>query len=430
MASQLNVDVIVAETTTDVQINDSLDVTGAVDLDSTLNVAGATTLNGAVTLGNAAGDAVTVTGTVASNLIFTDATYDIGASAATRPRDLHLSRNAVVGTGIELGHATDTTLTRSAAGVVAVEGLDLIGSKLIDAKGDLIVGTAADTAAILSVGSAGTVPMSRAAATSGIAYVAAITKAIYGLVQSNDSGDTTNDVGITAGGAMDATGAYWMTLASAIVKRIDASWVVGTAQGGLDGTEGVAGTPDVSTWYYIWLIARSDTGVVDALFSESATAPTMPASYDFKRLIGAVFNNAAGNIDQFTAYETEGGGLEIQYTTISLDVDLAATLTTNRRTDAVRVPLAFSVKALLRVSVDEAAATSCWIICNPDEADAAPSISAVPLATARCDVAGAYVNSEMTVRTSAAGLVASRANVATVDDYQIATLGFHWARRN
>lgn len=31
------------------------------------------------------------------NLTFTDATYDIGASGATRPRDLFLSRNAVIG---------------------------------------------------------------------------------------------------------------------------------------------------------------------------------------------------------------------------------------------------------------------------------------------------------------------------------------------
>ena len=132
MASQLNVDVIVAHSTTDVQINDSLDVTGAMDVDgattlnSTLDVDGATTLNGAVTLGNAAGDAVTVTGTVSSNVIFTDATYDIGAAAATRPRDLHLSRNAVVGSTIELGHATDTTLSRTAAGRVAIETLGIV----------------------------------------------------------------------------------------------------------------------------------------------------------------------------------------------------------------------------------------------------------------------------------------------------------------
>ena len=64
MASQLNVDVIVAESTADVQINDSLDVTGAMDVDgaatlnSTLDVDGATTLNGNVTLGNAITDTI------------------------------------------------------------------------------------------------------------------------------------------------------------------------------------------------------------------------------------------------------------------------------------------------------------------------------------------------------------------------------------
>ena len=36
-------------------------------------------------------------GTLTGNLLFTDATYDIGASGATRPRDLYLSRNAVIG---------------------------------------------------------------------------------------------------------------------------------------------------------------------------------------------------------------------------------------------------------------------------------------------------------------------------------------------
>ena len=55
------------------------------------------TFQGNITLGNAVGDTITVTGTITSNLIFTDATYDIGASGATRPRDFFLSRNATVG---------------------------------------------------------------------------------------------------------------------------------------------------------------------------------------------------------------------------------------------------------------------------------------------------------------------------------------------
>jgi hypothetical protein len=64
---------------------------------TSLTASGATTLNGAVALGDAAGDLITVPGTVNSNLLFTDATYDIGASGATRPRDMFLSRNLSVG---------------------------------------------------------------------------------------------------------------------------------------------------------------------------------------------------------------------------------------------------------------------------------------------------------------------------------------------
>ena len=56
------------------------DSTGAVTVSSAFSTQGNTTL------GNAAADNVTVTGTVTSNLIFTDNTYDIGASGATRPR--------------------------------------------------------------------------------------------------------------------------------------------------------------------------------------------------------------------------------------------------------------------------------------------------------------------------------------------------------
>ena len=270
-----------------------------------------------------------------------------------------------VGSGLSL---SGTTLSASGG----------IAASILDAKGDIIVATAADTAARLSIGAAGTIPMARSAETTGIAYVAAINKAVHCLVQSNDVGDTANDVNITAGGAIDSTGAYWITLGAEITKRIDAAWAVGDDQGGLDGTESVAGTPDVSTWYYVWLIARSDTGVVDVLFSESATAPTMPTNYDFRRLIGAVLNNSSGDVDQFTAYEVEGGGLEVLWTTPVLDIDLSNTLTTSRRTDAIRVPLSFSTIGHINYTLTDAAALyRVWIYC-PDQADSAPSGSAAP----------------------------------------------------
>jgi hypothetical protein len=70
---------------------------------TTLNASGATTLDGSVALGNASGDLITVPGTVNSNLLFTDNTYDIGASGATRPRNLFLAGAATVGGNLSVG---------------------------------------------------------------------------------------------------------------------------------------------------------------------------------------------------------------------------------------------------------------------------------------------------------------------------------------
>ena len=53
----------VASGTGNTVIKGTANIQGAADLDSTLNVDGDTTLNGGVTLGNASGDAITVTGT-------------------------------------------------------------------------------------------------------------------------------------------------------------------------------------------------------------------------------------------------------------------------------------------------------------------------------------------------------------------------------
>jgi len=70
---------------------------------TTLNASGATTLDGTVALGNASGDLITVPGTIGSNVIFTDNTFDIGASGATRPRNLFLAGAATVGGNLSVG---------------------------------------------------------------------------------------------------------------------------------------------------------------------------------------------------------------------------------------------------------------------------------------------------------------------------------------
>ena len=67
------------------------------------------TISGNTTIGDAATDTVTINGTVTSNLIFTDNTYDIGATGATRPRNIFLSGNATVGGDITLAGGIDVT---------------------------------------------------------------------------------------------------------------------------------------------------------------------------------------------------------------------------------------------------------------------------------------------------------------------------------
>ncbi len=248
----------------------------------------------------------------------------------------------------------------------------------------------------------------------------ALDKMISGFTYGVNGTDPSNDIDIAAGVAMDSTGVYLLR-GSALTKQLDAAWAVGNNAGMRD-----TGAVSDNDWY-LWIIGRSDTGVADYLASLSSTAPTMPANYDFKRLVGFMKRVAGANV-AFTTYETAGGGLDLLWNSPTLDIDLANTLTTARRTDPVKVPTAFSTLAMLNVRIGDAGNALAYIYC-PDAANLAPSTTAAPLNTIRQQSAGSAAYHYMEIRTSAAGLIAARANT-TVDDYSVVTLGFKWARRN
>lgn len=111
-------------------------------------------------------------------------------------------------------------------------------------------------------------------------------KILNGLTLSNNVTDATNDIDIAAGSCVSDDGTTVMVL-SAITKRLDAAWAVGTNQGGLD-TGAIA-----NTTYHVWVIGRVDTNVTDVLFSASATSPTMPANYTKKKCIGSIIRVSA-----------------------------------------------------------------------------------------------------------------------------------------
>jgi hypothetical protein len=114
---------------------------------------------------------------------------------------------------------------------------------------------------------------------------------LAGLGLANNATDATNDIDIAAGAARADDNTADMVLAAALTKRLDAGWAVGSNQGGLDN-----GSKAANTWYHVWLIKRPDTGVVDALFSTSASAPVLPANYTKKRRIGAARTDGSGSI--------------------------------------------------------------------------------------------------------------------------------------
>lgn len=188
---------------------------------------------------------------------------------------------------------------------------------------------------------------------------------IFGLTMSNNAGDVTNDLDIAAGSAVsDEISRGLITLASALGKRIDAAWAVGGTPGATLGGMDTGTVADGNT-YHVYLIRRPDTGVVDALFSLSATAPTTPANYTQKRRIGSVIYFGT-KIQLFTQI-----GDEFLRTPIR-DVNLAGTFGTTAALAALSVPTGIKVGAMIDGSAQKAAAVLFSLITSPDQADSAP----------------------------------------------------------
>lgn len=183
---------------------------------------------------------------------------------------------------------------------------------------------------------------------------------LAGLGLANNGSDATNDIDIAVGECRDSTNAKNIVLASALTKRLDASWAVGTNQGGLD--TGVIAN-DV---YHLWLIMRSDTGVVDALFSASATSPTMPANYDYKRRIGAIIRSGA-TILAFSQW-----GDEFLLSTAVVDADATST-GTSAVLRTLTVPDGISVQAIVMFGYYAGTSGGANYLSSPDQSDQAPS---------------------------------------------------------
>lgn len=219
---------------------------------------------------------------------------------------------------------------------------------------------------------------------------------LAGLTLSNASTSSGSMV-IAAGMATDSTNTTLMALPSAYTKTT-AAWTLGTGVGGLD-----TGSVSVNTWYHWYEIERVDTGVVDCIFSLSASAPTLPANYTIYRRIGSGFVDTTLHWVNFT----QDGDL------FELSVPVLETTSATPGTSAVtltlaNVPTGVNVRAILNNGTQ---ATQLVYFSDLATTDAAPSATAAPLGTGGTTGTGSnFSYNQVTVRTNTSAQVRYRTN--------------------
>jgi hypothetical protein len=121
---------------------------------------------------------------------------------------------------------------------------------------------------------------------------------VYGLVCASPFSGSASQFSVSAGEAFSSSGTDLMILASNYSKVGTAAWSVGTGGGAID-----TGSLTANAFWYIYLIKRPDTGVVDICISLSANAPTVggniPSAYTLSQLIGAFKTDATPQIRGF-----------------------------------------------------------------------------------------------------------------------------------
>lgn len=93
--------------------------------------------------------------TMTGHLLFTDATYDIGATGATRPRDFYLSRNATIGGTLDVTGAATLSSTLAVTGTSTIAALSATSgtfSTTLAVTGNATLASATGGAAIIGGG--------------------------------------------------------------------------------------------------------------------------------------------------------------------------------------------------------------------------------------------------------------------------------------
>lgn len=223
---------------------------------------------------------------------------------------------------------------------------------------------------------------------------------ISGLTLSTGGGSAI--FGIAAGVANDSTNTTLMQLGSAYTKTTS-NWAVGSTNGGLD-TGAIAN----GTWYHVYQIQRPDTGVVDVIFSLSASAPSLPANYTLYRRIGSIKTTTGSPVWQKFVQV----GDQFLWDVMVNDIN-TATLGTTATLFALTTPLGVQTTALLRGSMSNASASIYVIVNSPSESAQASAAASASISNPVAGVANSGSLSALT-NTSSQVRAVSNASSTTV----------------
>lgn len=243
---------------------------------------------------------------------------------------------------------------------------------------------------------------------------------------------TATQVLVAAGAASsdDATvsSRVLMTLASATQGNTAGTWVVGNFQNKLD-----AGTLGSNQSWHVYEIQRADTGNVDILFSQSATAPTMPTNYTKKRRISYFMTTGAAQIIVWTQHGDEF--IYLSPGSNPLDVAEASPGTAALLATAT-CPNGVSTQAILHAEMDITSTTQqALYLSSTDAADEAPSTTTAPLASliggSTTALAGLVAGAQVRVWTSTARQFRFRlSSSGATTALRIQTIGCVYPRQN
>ncbi len=326
---------------------------------------------------NSAGQPV-VTGTVISSTAFNALTSDLASGLSTcvlKDGTQTITANLPMGgykfTGLGAGSTSGDSVRYE-----QVSGASALPWTLIDSKGDLIAGTAADTAAKLTAGANGSALLANSAATTGLSYASFLRSlGPFGATLSNNAGDATNDIDIAAGGVGDSTGAVWMVLA-AMTKRLDAGWAAGTNQGFRNSAIAIT-----DTTYHVYSVSKAD-GTQDYYAHTSTTVATVITAlqaevggtdYLYARRIGSILRESSAIV----AFSQVGDQFLRSISILDINATAPGTSAVLR---TLSVPVGLKLQAMVNVFTQTGSGESSVVyLSSPDQSDETPSTTSAPL---------------------------------------------------